>query len=116
VNISPCPAEGQGVNRWTFKTACRLFRRGWNEENVRSYLSDNTTRVGAKADVEVERAIERAPQWIRRGAASSCKKWPHIDHVELQKALSNGIGVEGLRRISPLKQALAHQVCNPASL
>jgi len=73
-------------------------------------LDQNTTRAGLLADAEIERAIERAPQWIKQGSASSCKKWPAIDRVERQKALSNGVGVEELRRISPQKQERADQV------
>jgi hypothetical protein len=110
VNITPCPAEGQGVNIWTFKTACRLLRSGWNEERVRDYLNQHTTRGGQQAAAEIERAIERAPQWIKQGAACSNRKWPAIDHVERPKALSNGIGIEEVRRISPLKPTFAHQV------
>jgi hypothetical protein len=110
LKIKLCPTAGTGVNRWTFTTACILFRAGWNEDEVRDYLNEHTTRLGQQADAEIERAIERAPQWIRQGAASSRKKWPAIDRVELKKALSSGIGVEELRGFSPVKQAFAHQV------
>jgi len=110
VNISPCPAEGQGVNRWTFTTACSLFRAGWSENQIRDYLHQHTIRAGSQADAEIARAIERAPQWVKQGAASSCKKWPAIDPVERQKALTNGVGVEELRNASPQKQARAVQV------
>ena len=68
------------------------------------------TRLGQLADAEIERAIERTPQWIKQGAARSCKKWPDIDHVERRKALSNGIGVKELRAASSLKETFAHQV------
>ena len=110
LKIGTCPPPGTGVNRWTFTTACMLFQAGWNEDKVRDYLNEHTTRSGHQADAEIARAIERAPQWIRQGAASSRKKWPAIDCGELKKALNNGIGVEELRLFSPLKQAFAHQV------
>jgi hypothetical protein len=110
LKVKPCPTPGTGVNRWTFTTACILFRAGWNEDKVRDYLNERTTRLGQLADAEIERAIERAPQWIKQGAASSHRKWPAIDHVERRRALSNGIGVEELRGASPVKQTSAHQV------
>src|SRR5262249_17424651 len=91
-------------------TACVLFRTGWNEDEVRDYLNEHTTRSGQQADAEIERAIERAPQWIKQGAACSHRKWPAIDHVERRKALSNGVGIEEVRRLSPLKPTFAHQV------
>jgi hypothetical protein len=110
LKVTPCPTPGTGVNRWTFTTACIFFRAGWNEDKVRDYLNESTTRTGSEADAEIERAIERAPQWIRQGTANSCKKWPATDCVERQKALRNGIGVGELRRASPLKETFAHQV------
>jgi hypothetical protein len=110
LKVEPCPTPGTGVNIWTFTTACRLYRAGWNDECIRNYLNEHTTRLGPQADAEIERAIERAPQWIKQGAASSHRKWPPIDHVERRKALNNGIGVEELRRASPLKQTSAHHV------
>jgi hypothetical protein len=110
VNVTPCPIEGEGVNRWTFKTACRLFAARWSEDDVHDYLNENTTRGGAQADAEIERAIERAPQWIKQGTASSCRKWPDINLARRRGALSNNIGIEELRRMSPLKLTRAHQV------
>jgi hypothetical protein len=110
ITITSCPAEGEGVNRWTFKTACALFRAGWSEDDVRDYLNEHTTRSGWQADTEIERAIERAPQWIKQGAASSCRKWPDINLARRRGALSNNIGIEELQRMSPLKLTRAHQV------
>jgi hypothetical protein len=80
------------------------------EEKVRSYLSENTTRGGAQADIEIERAIERAPDWIKLGRANSHSKWPKVNLAKRQEAISNGIGIEELRGISPRKQMSAHQV------
>jgi hypothetical protein len=111
MNIRVCPTEGRGVNKWTFLTACQGFKRGWSETKVREYLAQHTTRTGRKADEEIERAIERAPEWIKRGKASSIRKWPELSRVRRQEAISNGkITVEELRRISPQKQMSAQQV------
>ena len=110
MNIRTCPTEGRGVNKWTFLTACQLLRRRWSETKIGEYLAEHTTRTGRKAEEEIERAIERAPQWVKQGAVGSCKRWPAIDHVERQKALSTGVGVEELRNASPQKQARADQV------
>src|SRR5262249_46844974 len=74
------------------------------------YLNERTTRSGQQADAEIESAIERAPQWIKQGAARSHKKWPAIDHVEQRKALSNGFGVEELRSATPLMEMFDHQI------
>lgn len=109
MNITPCPIEGEGVNRWTFKTACTLFRVGWSEERVRDYLNEHTTRGGTQADAEIERAIERAPDWIKLGHAKSHRKWPDINLARRREALSNNIGIEELQRMSPLKLTGAHQ-------
>jgi len=106
-----CPPEGDGVNEWTFKIACRKFKAGWSENRVREYLSQHTTRTGRKADEEIERAIERAPEWIKRGKAASFKKWPNASRAKRQKAIADsGIGIEELRRVSPQKQMSAEQV------
>jgi hypothetical protein len=110
VNITPCPAEGQGVNRWTFNTACRLFRAGWSEDDVRDYLNQYTTRSGREADTEIERAIERAPDWIKLGHAKSYRKWPDLNLTRRREALSNNTGIEELQGISPVKQTRADQV------
>jgi hypothetical protein len=110
MNIRACPTEGQGVNKWTFATACLLFKRGWSETRIREYLAEHTTRTGSKADEEIERAIERAPKVIKRGHASSYRKWPDVARAKRQEAISNGIGVEELRRVSPRKQMSAQQV------
>jgi hypothetical protein len=111
MSIRSCPTEGRGVNKWTFLTACQLLRRRWSETEVREYLAQHTTRTGRKADDEIERAIERAPEWIKRGHAGSYRKWPEISRAKRQEAISDGkICVEELRRISPLKQMSARQV------
>jgi hypothetical protein len=111
MNIPPCPIEGRGINRWTFLTACRLFRRRWSETKVREYLAQHTNRTGRKADDEIERAIERAPQWGKRGKAGSYRKWPDVSGSKRQKAINDGnISAEELRRVSPLKQTSAQQV------
>jgi hypothetical protein len=110
VNVTPCPIEGEGVNRWTFKTACGLFRAGWSEDDIRDYLNEHTTRSGWQADTEIERAIERAPQWIKQGAASSCRKWPDINLATRRESLSNNIGIEELQHMSPVKHTRADQV------
>jgi hypothetical protein len=109
MNICTCPAEGQGVNTWTFATACQLFRRGWSENSVREYLAQHSTRTGRKADEEIERAINRAPEWIKRGRAKSVKKWSAVDRNLRKKALSSGIGVQQLRDNSPAKGTSAEQ-------
>jgi len=110
ITITSCPAEGQGVNLWTFKTACRLFAAGWSEDDVRDYLNEHTTRSGWQADTEIERTIERAPDWIKLGHAKSQRRWPDINLARRREALSNNINVEELRRMSPLKLPRAHQV------
>jgi hypothetical protein len=109
MNIRTCPIEGQGVNTWTFETACQLFRRRWSEARVREYLKQHTTRTGRKADEEIERAIARAPEWIKRGVASTGKKWPVVDRKLRQKVLNIGIGVEQLRVNSPVKGTRAEE-------
>jgi hypothetical protein len=111
MNIRPCPIEGLGVNKWTFRTACLLFKRGWSETKVREYLAQHTTRTGRKADEEIERAIERAPRWIKGGKASSIRKWPELCPARRQEAINNSkITVEELRGISPQKQMSAQEV------
>jgi hypothetical protein len=111
MNIRACPTEGQGVNKWTFLTACQLLKRGWSETRVREYLAQHTTRTGRKVDEEIERAIERAPEWIKCGESGSYRKWPDGSRAKRQKAISDGnIGVEELRRVSPEKQMSAQQV------
>ena len=110
LKLKPCPAEGQGVNKWTFATACLLRRRGWKETRIREYLEQHTTRRGRKADEEIERVIKRAPEWIKSGKASSYRKWPKVSLAKRQEAISSGIGVEELRNASPQKQARADQV------
>jgi hypothetical protein len=111
MSIRSCPTEGRGVNKWTFLTACELLRRGWSETKVREYLAQHTNRTGRKADEEIDRAIERAPQWIKRGKASSIRKWPELSRGKRQEAINDGdIGVEELRRVLPRKQMSAQQV------
>jgi len=111
MSIRACPTEGQGVNKWTFLTACQLAKRGWSEIKVREYLAQHTTRTGRKADEEIERAIERAPEWIKRGKAGSRKKWPEVSASKRKNAISDGkIGVEELQHASPEKQMSVQQV------
>src|SRR5947209_2735264 len=110
MNIRPCPTEGQGVNGWTFSTACWLSKNGWSETKIREHLHQHTNRGGPKADEEIERAIKRGPEWTKRGHAGSYKKWPPVDRAKRQEAISNGIGVEELRRVSPLKEMSTQQV------
>jgi len=109
VGLEPCPAPGDGVNRWTFVSACRLFKRKWSEHSVREYLRQHTNRAGRKADEEIERAIDRAPEWIKRGTARSCRKWPALNRACRQKVLNSGIGVQELRDKSPVKETCAQQ-------
>jgi hypothetical protein len=108
--IAQCPVEGCGVNKWTFVTACRLFKRGWSEDRIREYLEQRTTRVGRKADEEIERAIQRAPEWLKTGLAKPFRKWPPLHLAELKKVLANGVGVAELRAASPVKEIRADQV------
>src|SRR5260370_20317261 len=110
MKIRACPTEGQGVNNWTFLTACQLAKRGWSETKVCEYLAQHTTRTGRKADEEIERAIQRAPEWIKTGLAKPFRKWPVLNRAELEKTLTNGVGVAELRAASPVKEIRADQV------
>jgi hypothetical protein len=73
-------------------------------------LNENTTRTGAQADAEIERAIERAPDLITAGFATAHRKWPEVDQAKRQQALGNNVGIEELRRVSRVKQMSAQRV------
>jgi hypothetical protein len=110
IRIPLCPAEGEGVNRWTFNSVCKLFRSRWSEHRIRSYLHEHTTRRGSQAEAEIERAIERAPEWIKAGRAKSQKKWPKANAAKREEVLGGGGGVKELQFQSPTKQAAAQDV------
>jgi hypothetical protein len=107
INIPPCPSEGRGVNRWTFRAACKLFRSGWSENEVRSYLTDNTTREGYRAKAEIERALERGPELIKGARPTPYSRWPSIDTARRERVLRNGITVADL---SPREELSARKV------
>ncbi|HSH40072.1 MAG TPA: hypothetical protein VK993_14965 [Chthoniobacterales bacterium] len=121
MRFEPCPPAGSGqVNSWTFRTAFQRFAAGWPEEKVRRYLYDHTTHTGEEAELEIERAIERAPAYLKNAHADARRsglrrktKKPKIDPAAVQAVLvesSRRVNVEALRQLSPLKQLTTRDV------
>ncbi len=120
MSFEPCPPAGSGeVNNWTFRTAFRAFGAGWDEERVRRYLYDHTTHTGDEAEVEIERAIERAPAFLTGAQATTTRsRLPRqrtkrkIDSGAVRAVLESSLGlnVETLRQASPVKGARTRDV------
>jgi hypothetical protein len=110
MTLPPCPGEGHGVNDWTFATACELTRRGVKPDAVGDYLRANTTRRGYVAEAEIERAVERAPEFVAKGRAANVHRWPDLNQQLLKAVLAGGSYCKWLMENSPVKSPSAADV------
>jgi hypothetical protein len=87
-----------------------LHRAGVPTDAIREILSKYTSRTGDKADAEIDRAIERAPEWLRGAAISRRRAWPAVNNEQRCKVLEQSFGLEGLRARSTAKPKTAEEV------
>ena len=111
IRIPLCPPPGEGVNKWTFNTALRLYRAGLPVDRIRKVLFEYTRRNAVEAQAEIDRAVQRAPIWLQgAGTLRTARRWPSINVSLRDQILRGGGGVEDLRSASPKSCCSAEEV------
>ena len=111
IRIAPCPRPGDGVNRWTFNTALRLYRAGVPVDRIRKVLFEHTTRDLGEAQTEIERALERVPIWLHgTGGLRAVRRWPRLNVPLRDQILRSDGGVDDLESASPTSYSKAEEV------
>jgi hypothetical protein len=100
--IKSCPARGQGVHSWLFKTAFLLYQHHFPEEKIFYLLEES---LSCKRDErEIREAIVNAGRYSRGEMPSaSQKQWPAVDYALIHKTVVDcPVHLKNLPYISPV--------------
>jgi hypothetical protein len=112
------PAAGHGIHRWLYRAACGMKNCCGSEEAFRM-LKAATERCGRVVpDREIADAVRNSQPWNGRGTPPGLRKmlnngrsgvntptsggWPPPDWPHISAVASTGMGIEDLRRVSPV--------------
>jgi hypothetical protein len=99
--IKACPAKGQGVHHWLFKTAL-LLHRYFSEDQIEDILSGYVSCDGRER--EIRQAVANSGRIFRGETPSSglWKAWPDVDYTTVHKIVVEcSVRLKDLQAISP---------------
>lgn len=102
--LAPCPAEGAGVHKWLYATACEMRRRGEAEATIHDYLRENATR---RDEREISEAVRNAT-----GAATGAALRPQAKVQTARRFQVERFSLVDLMEASPLR----FEVDDPAAV
>ncbi len=101
-----CPKSGEGVHRWIFSAALTLHRARVPESEMAGLIFNATKNCGRDvSSQEIKDAIVNSGRYLRDGipAERRTPKWPTQNLEQIEAITRDGIGLDGLREISPAK-------------
>ena len=101
--VKTCPAKGQGVHSWLFKTAFLLQQHHFPEEEIFDLLEEN---LSCKRDErEIREAVVNAGRYFRgEEPLVGQSLWPAIDYALIHKSvLDCPVRLKDLRGLSPVR-------------
>ena len=104
--LARCPKTGNGVNPWIFLAALTLHRARVAESEMSGIISTATKNCGRVVTAyEIERAVINSGSALRNGAKAERRtpKWPTPNPEQIEAVVANGVGIDGLREMSPVK-------------
>jgi hypothetical protein len=104
--LARCPKAGDGVNRWIFSAALLLHRANILESEMPALISAATKNCGrVVTSQEIERAIVNSGRSLKNGfqAERRTPKWPQANQEQIEAIVSDGVGLDGLKEMSPVK-------------
>jgi len=98
--LNSCPAEGNGVHAWLFRTALRLhelFTEGEIIQLLKAHLSCR------RPEREIIDAVENSGRVVRGEIPHYGNQWPGVDYELVRKTVVNcPVRLKDLRAISPV--------------
>jgi len=99
--LSSCPAHGQGVHSWLFKTAKTLNPLYRDKKDLAGLMVAAASRCGRIVpEREIWNAIQNS-QKSRRGKMPHLRPWPELDKEKRSEILKSNTGLQGLLALSP---------------
>ena len=101
-----CPKSGEGVHRWIFSAALTLHRARVPESEMAGLIFNATKNCGRDvSSQEIKDAIVNSGRYLRDGISAERRtpKWPTPNLEQIEAITRDGIGLDGLREISPAK-------------
>jgi hypothetical protein len=101
--IKSCPAKGQGVHPWLFKTALVLHNH-FSEDQMEHILSQYVSCDGRER--EIREAVANSGKYLRGEVTLSNlrRPWPSVDYTTIHKiVLDCPVRLEDLPSISPFR-------------
>jgi hypothetical protein len=97
--LKSCPAEGNGVHPWLFRTAMRLHEWFTEDEIVETLKAHLSCR---RPEREILEAVTNSGRVVRGEMAQHRNQWPSVDYEMVNKiVVDSSIRLEDLRAVSP---------------
>ena len=97
--LRSCPAQGNGVHSWLFKTALRLHGRFTEDEIVETLKAHLSCR---RPEREILEAVTNSGRVVRGEMSHSRNQWPSVDYAMIHKiVVDSSIMLKDLRAVSP---------------